>query len=266
MTVTISTINLYPVKSLGGSKINQGQLLFSGFSHDREWMLVKPDNSFMTLRSHPQMAMVQAIVEDEQLLLKSFGMETHSVPATNASMKKISTAVFGNSVQGNDVGDETAEWISQAIGDDCRLVAFAQDQVRQCDPEVSKQGDHTKFADAFPLLIVSEESLQDLNNRLDNPVTMDRFRPNIVVRGCEPFGEDNWRSIRINDLPLRVVAACARCSVPTVDPATGVMSGPEPIHTLSSFRQRDNEIYFGVNAIPDREGSIIVGDKIEITS
>jgi uncharacterized protein YcbX len=117
------------------------------------------------------------------------------------------------------------------------------------------------------LLLISRESLDDLNSKLAIPVGMNRFRPNMVVSGCGPFDEDNWTSIKINDISLRVIQACSRCSVPTVDPATGVLTGPEPIHTLSSYRKRDDgEVYFGINMAPDSTGLISVGDAVSVLS
>jgi uncharacterized protein YcbX len=264
MTITLSAINLYPVKSLRGISLQSSFLGLPGLSHDRTWMAVKPDGSFLTQRTHPQMALVETSIENERLVLGCFGMEAHTVATTTADMARCKTSVWGDAVHALDVGDETADWLSQAIGEDCRLVAFPSSETRQCDPSVSKPGDHTRFADAFPLLLISEASLEDLNGRLAQPVTMDRFRPNIVVSGCEAFAEDQWKNIRINGIPLRIVDACERCSVPTIDPTNGTLSGPEPIHTLSSYRQRDGEVYFGVNATPDAEGEISVGDTVVI--
>ena len=264
MTIIVSKIHLYPVKSMGGVFPTIAHLGFAGLTHDRQWMAVQPSGRFMTLRSHPQMALVETAIEDGQLVLHSFGMDSHSVPKGVEGGQRIHTEVFGDKVKAVDCGEDTANWLSQAIGEPSRLVTFPTDETRYCDPGVSKQGDHTQFADAFPLLIISEASLEDLNNRLDTPVTMDRFRPNIVVSGCEAFAEDGWRQIAINGLRLRVVQTCARCSVPTVDPSMGIMTGPEPIHTLSSYREENGEVYFGVNASPDNEGEISVGDPVTV--
>jgi len=227
-------------------------------------MAVKSDGSFLTQRIHPQMALVKTRIADGQLIMDCFGMDPHTVAPTVADMDRLNVEVWGDKVDALDVGDATAEWLSQAIGEPCRLVAFSVSAFRQCNPALSKPGDHTKFADAFPLLVVSEASLQDLNSRLLEPVTMDRFRPNIVVSGCEAYAEDRWTSISINGIPLRVVDACARCSVPTINPVNGTISGPEPIHTLSTYRQRHGEIYFGVNVTPDGEGNISLGDEVTV--
>ena len=265
MNITVSAINIYPVKSLGGIALDSAYLDFEGFNHDRAWMVVKPDGQFLTQRTHPQMALIHAEVAHGQLILNTFGMESHTARIANANMNRLQTEVWGDTVFAIDAGDDSANWLSQAIDDECRLVFFPANEVRSCDPQRAQPGDQTRFADGFPLLIISEASLADLNARLENPVGMDRFRPNIVVNGCAAFAEDKWRKIEVNGLPLRIVDRCARCSVPTVDQMTGTLSGPEPIHTLSSYREQDGEVFFGVNAVPDRTGTISIGDTVTLS-
>jgi uncharacterized protein YcbX len=264
MIFTVSAINIYPVKSLGGIPLDTAHLDYAGLDHDRAWMVVKPNGQFITQRTHPQMALVHTAIKDNQLVLSSFGMDAHTVTLAAAGMDRLNTEVWGDRVLALDTGDAAAEWLGQALGEECRLVHFPSSELRQCDPQKTKEGDHTRFADGFPLLVLSEASLVDLNSRLETPVGMDRFRPNIVIQGCPAFAEDEWRKIEVNSLPLRIVDGCPRCSVPTVDQATGVLSGPEPIHTLSTYRERDGEVYFGVNAVPDREGTISVGDAVKL--
>lgn len=262
MSLTISALNVYPVKSLGGFSLQQCRLELTGLTYDRRWMVVRPDGKMLTQRSHPQMALIGTSIENNSLVLDCFGMDSHTVPPTEATMNRVSSEVWGDEVPGIDLGDETARWLSQAIGDRCRLIAFPASEERLCDPEVSLPGDHTLYADGFPLLVVSQASLDKLNRKLEAPVSMSRFRPNIVVDGADPHAEDEWKAVQIGEIGLRLVQACARCSVPTVDPDAGVLAGPEPIHTLSSYRERDGEIYFGVNAAPDDEGLLSVGDVL----
>lgn len=264
MPIAISAINIYPVKSLGGISVASANLGYAGLDHDRAWMVVKPDGQFITQRTHPQMALVNADIEQDQLILNSFGMESHRVPVADTTMNRLHSEVWGDKVYALDTGDASAQWLSQALDEECRLVAFPSNEIRACDPQRSKSSDHTRFADGFPLLILSEASLTDLNNRLEMPVGMERFRPNIVVKGCLAFAEDGWSTIEINGLPVRIVDTCPRCSVPTVDPATGALTGPEPIHTLSTYRERDGEVFFGVNAAPDQEGLVSIGDSVNL--
>ncbi len=264
MPLTISQLHVYPVKSLRGISLAESDLQLAGLAHDRQWMLVDSKGAMMTQRSHPQMALVDTSLDDGVLVLDTFGMDTHRVPVTDAAMARRSSSVWGSAVSGIDVGDETADWLGQAIGEECRLIAFPASDTRPCDPEYSNPGDHTRYADGFPLLVVTQASLDYLNERLATPVSINRFRPNIVIDGANAHDEDDWRTLRIGDISMRLVKACARCSVPTVDPESGVLAGPEPIHTLSSYRRRDGEVFFGINASPDGEGRLAVGDTVSI--
>jgi len=264
----VTELYTYPVKSLAGISLEKAQLSFSGLEHDRHHMVVKPDGTFMTQRSHPQMALVETGFCGDRLVLSSFGMDDIVVDSPDlGSAPRVKTDIWGDAVNGIAHNKETSQWLSDAIGEDCMLLSFPLKEKRQCDLEFASEGDNTLFADAYPLLLISRESLDDLNSKLAIPVGMNRFRPNMVVSGCGPFGEDNWKSIKINDIRLRVIQACSRCSVPTVDPATGVLTGPEPIHTLSSYRKRDDgEVYFGINMAPDSTGLISVGDVVSFLS
>ena len=262
----VTALYTYPVKSLAGIALESADLIRTGLRFDRQWMLVEPDGTFMTQRLHPQMALVQPSIHDGTLTLSTFGMEDLIVdtPAPEPE-NRLQTAVWGDIVNGVIHEGPTNEWLSDAIGANCKLVSFPDDEIRSCDPACSSEGDHTHFADGYPILLTSQESLDDLNARLQEPIGMDRFRPNIVVSGCQPFEEDSWRNLEINEVGLRFAKHCGRCSVPTVNPATGMLEGPEPIRTLSGYRQRENgEIYFGVNLIPETTGTLHIGDRLRI--
>jgi len=264
MTVTVTALHLYPVKSLGSITVTSTKILRTGIQHDRNWMVVKPDGTFLTQRTHPQMALVETTIENNTLVLNSFGMDPLYVPTPGTEAARLETEVWGDGVSAIDTGDAAADWLSQAIGESCRLTLFPESEQRFCDPSVAKEGDHTMFADAYPLLVISEASLEDLNSRLATPVSMDRFRPNIVVSGCAAFAEDTWKAMVINGARFRMLDRCARCSVPTIDPTLGTLSGPEPIHTLNSYRSEGDEVYFGMNAASDGESLISVGDAVEL--
>jgi uncharacterized protein YcbX len=143
------------------------------------------------------------------------------------------------------------------------LVFFPDDEVRAVDPRYAQPGDRTAFSDGFPLLLISQASLDDLNGRLDTPISMLRFRPNLVVQGCAAFAEDHWKEMRIGDLRFRIVKPCSRCIIPSIDPATGER-GLEPLRTLASYRKRGDKIYFGQNVIADGQGEIRVGMTVEL--
>lgn len=271
----VAQLYTYPVKSLAGFSLDTAELTFSGFQFDRQWMVVKPDGMFMTQRTHPQMALVNTHLDDNKLILSSFGMEDLAVDKIDENGdNRLTTDVWGSGINGLVHNQTTNEWLSDAIGEECKLLSFPKAEKRQCDLKYASEGDHTLFADGFPLLVVSQESLDDLNSRLSSAVGMDRFRPNIVVQGCDPFAEDDWKNIEVNPennndqssgIVLRSVKACERCSVPTVHPKTGALAGPEPIHTLSSYRRKeDGEVYFGMSMVPESGGLIGVGDSVSV--
>lgn len=262
--VEISELHIYPVKALGGISLGTSRVQRTGLEYDRQWMVSKADGAFMSQREYPQMARVGTEMHNDQLFLSCCGMQGLAVPAIADDAPRLKTKIWGDHVHAlaGTAGVDT--WLSEAIGEPCRLVAFPGGEKRYCDPRVAHDDDCILFADGFPLLIISEASLQDLNNRLECPVAMDRFRPNIVIRGCNAFAEDSWKTIKINGVTIRCVAQCPRCLVPTVDPQRGIPAGPEPLATLSGYRKIDGKIMFGVNAVADMAGTISVGDTVNV--
>jgi uncharacterized protein YcbX len=163
-----------------------------------------------------------------------------------------------------DQGDEVAEWLSRFLRRPCRLVRMAEDHVRRVDPVYAvSEADQVGFADGYPFLIISEESLADLNARLAQPLLMNRFRPNIVVRGGAAYAEDGWCRVRIGGIEFSLVKACARCAITTTDQATAQV-GREPLATLATYRRVERGVLFGQNAIHAATGAIRVGDPLEV--
>ncbi len=189
-------------------------------------------------------------------------MQDHQVPAVSTDNASMQVEIWNERVNALHISEETDAWLTQAIDAPCRLVYIADDEIRQCDPEYADEGDHTGFADGFPLLLISQASLDDLNGRLQQSLPMKRFRPNLVVSGCSPYAEDSWDQIRIGDITLRVVKPCSRCVITTVDPETGVKGQGEPLRTLAGYRMRDNKIYFGQNLIHQQQGVLSVNQDV----
>lgn len=160
-------------------------------------------------------------------------------------------------------GDSADAWLSDFLDRPCRLVHMADETVRQVDLKYAALGDRTAFADGFPLLLISQASLDDLNSRLTDSVPMIRFRPNLVVSGCEPYAEDHWRKIRIGELTLRVVKPCSRCKITTVDPGSGE-TGSEPLKTLSGYRREGNRVFFGQNLVHEGTGELALDMPVEV--
>jgi uncharacterized protein YcbX len=171
--------------------------------------------------------------------------------------------VWRDEVEALHTGEEAARWASALLGAPASIVFMPDDVERPVRPDFAKAGDHVSFADAFPLLVATTASLDDLNARLDRPLPMNRFRPNVVVDGCAPWAEDGWRHARVGPVPLRLPKPCDRCVVTTTDQRTGER-GVEPLRTMATFRKIEGKVYFGVNAVPDARGSIAVGDPVTV--
>ncbi|MEE9395999.1 MAG: MOSC domain-containing protein [Methylococcales bacterium] len=262
--ITVSELNIYPVKSLAGIRLTESILDSKGLQYDRHWMVVDTNGRFMTQRQYPKMATIQPHLAQGVLVLTASAAKDLAVPDPLLEKQALKVRVWDATIEATRVSIETDEWLSRVLGVDCVLVYFPENTVRQVDPDYANVGDQTAFSDGFPLLLISEGSLTDLNQRLDQPVPMARFRPNIVVSGCEPFAEDDWRHIRIGNIRMRVVKPCSRCIITTIDPETGTKSSQEPLKTLFNFRKQGNQAMFGQNVIHDNEGCLKVGDAVDV--
>lgn len=252
----------YPVKSLAGASHERLMVGPRGPQGDRHWMVVDPQGRFLTQRQLPRMTLLQATLADGQLQLRDADNQRLTV-RTSAAGEAIVVQVWGDRVAALAPDPAADAWLSERLGRPCRLVCQPDDGVRPVDPAYGGPGDQVDFADGFPFLLISQASLDDLNARLEQPVEMRRFRPNLVVDGCEPYEEDRWRRIRIGDMTFRVVKPCSRCPIPSIDPDTGER-GAEPLRTLLTYRRRDNKVYFGQNLIHDGSGELAVGMPVEV--
>ena len=261
-TITLSELYIYPVKSLAGIALSQSDLQRTGLNYDRRWMVVAADGVFLTQRSQPQMALVHTRIDNGRLTLSKPGMLDLQVPWIRSDAQRMRVTVWRDTVDAARISDAVDKWISEAIGITCHLVFFPDDVQRGVNPEYSQPGDITAFADGYPLLLISQASLDDLNSRLQQPLPMKRFRPNLVVTGCEPYAEDQWKNIQIGEISLRIAKPCSRCAITTVDPETGQYTGKEPLRTLSKYRRQNNMVLFGQNLLHDNTGKIHVGDQV----
>lgn len=278
--LSVSSLHLYPVKSLGGVDVARAQVVERGFAHDRRWMVVDPDGRLITQRSHPKLALIQARLDEPKGEPRRLRLEPPGVPplvlpaaldegpqmhADETHADETQVEVWASRCVALDAGDEASGWFSEYLGESCRLVYMPETTHRPVDQNHGEPDDLVSFADGFPFLLIEQASLEDLNSRLDEPVPMNRFRPNIVVSGAEPFAADHWRRIRIGEVEFRVAKPCARCVMTTIDQATGRKTR-EPLRTLASYRRRDNEVLFGQNLIQDGGGVVRVGDSVEVLS
>lgn len=260
----ISALSIYPVKGMRGTTVRRAAAEFCGLQGDRRWMVVDGDGVFLTQRELPVLARIVPTVTSFGLMLKCDGGEIEVTRPPEISCD-VTVHVWRDDVPAQDTGDTVAEWLSERLKRRVRLVYLHDPDARRTDPHYAPTNPPVSFADGFPLLITTTASLDDLNRRMDTPVPMTRFRPNITVSGCSAWSEDTWRLIRVGTCLIRVVKPCARCAVTLVDQTTGDKPTPrEPLRTLATFRRARRGVMFGQNAIIIRKGTIRVNDPVEL--
>ena len=268
MTITVTAINIFPVKSLGGISLDASSITSRGLQHDRRLMVIDAHHEFLTQREYPLMATLQATINGDQLTLTSPFGDAISVPLEPPLMPTRTVKVWSSHVHSHTVSAEADEWLTNYLGIDARLVYMPDSAERRVAPDYAKNGEIVSFADGYPLLIASEESLADLNSRIvtnhGQPVPMNRFRANLVVRGCTAFAEETWQDFQIGSAIFRGVKPCTRCQVTTTDQATGEVRGPEPLRTLAIYRNSPNGVKFGMNLLPVKLGTVRVGVSLQL--
>jgi len=258
----LSAITVYPVKSCAGADRSSVELDRFGPSGDRRWMVIRPSGDFLTQRDFPLMSQIAVEETPGGIRLLGAGPALDiACPAAETPVRFV--RVWEDSVPAQDAGDAAADWLSGVLATPCRLVYMPGDAVRPVDGIYASQGETVGFADGFPLLLISRASLDDLNTRLPAAVPMNRFRPNLVVEGCEAFAEDGWRRIRIGDLEFDVAKPCSRCAIPSIIQESGERD-PHINRALASFRRREGQIYFGQNLLYRQLGRLSVGDSVEV--
>ena len=267
MGITLTAINVYPVKGLKGIALDEAHCGARGIEHDRRWMIVDPQGMFMSQRTHPRMATVWTELTPDSLLLSApdeDGVEVPFSPPPSPSMK---VQVWNSLVDAIPASREADLWLSSYLGSPCRIVYLPSESIRYSNNKYAGDGKQVGFADGYAYMVIGEASLEDLNRRLaakNHPaLPMNRFRPNFVVRGTDPYGEDRVRDIRIGEAAFRGVKPCGRCQVTTTDQSTGEVMGPEPLLTLASYRD-SNEFgqMFGMNMVSTGVGRVRVGDPV----
>jgi MOSC domain-containing protein len=257
----LSGLNIYPIKSARGIALDESQVDEFGLRYDRRWMVVDRSGQFLSQRSHARLALVVPSIRDGALRIDAPGMPTLETSLDPSPTVATRVTVWDDTCGATWLGEKAAEWFTQFLGCACSLVHMAGDTVRPADPAFASQPARVSFADGFPFLLISEESLADLNRRLAEPLPMNRFRPNLVVGGGEPYQEDGWSRIEIGGIRLSVVKPCGRCLVTTTDQNTGER-GKEPLRTLATYRKRDGEVMFGQNVVHEGTGRLRVGDPV----
>lgn len=276
---TLSQLILYPIKSCAAMPVNEAVATVAGLSahgvHDREWMLVTNEGQFLTQREFPRMATIVPRLEGDALVVSAPGLPPLSLAlAAQEASRTLRVQIWDDLVEADDCGDAAAAWFGQALDTRCRLVRFKPEAARPTSEKWTGGAPSAAlFADAYPLLLIGQAALDEINARMlaagRAPLPMDRFRPNLVVEGTDPFEEDYTASFKAGDIVIAPVKPCARCPIPAIDQATGI-PGPDPLDILQSWRSKailDGAVCVGMNCIVagGAGGILRVGQPLEVS-
>jgi uncharacterized protein YcbX len=260
----LSSIHVYPVKSAAPMTSDVARVESRGLEYDRRWLVVDTNGRFLTGREFARMTLIRAQPIDGGLQLDAPGMPTLRV-GTAESNATVPVTIWRSQVGARPMDARASTWLGEFLGRPARLVHMDASVRRSIDPEYAQPGDEVSFADGFPLLLISRAALDGLNARLDRPVSMLRFRPNLVVDGALAHAEDSWKRIRIGEVEFDVAKACTRCVFTTVDPDVGERDPEgEPLRTLIGYRRTPDGVTFGQNLIPRSTGTVRIGDRVEV--
>ena len=268
MALTLSQIYIYPIKSLGGISLETALVQERGLQYDRRWMLVDENNQFLTQRTFAEMALLQVELTADGLRVqhKIKPLAPLLIPFEPLTQEQFQVSVWDDVCTAIEVSIAANAWFSEALNRFCRLVYMPETTRRPVDTAHAHQGEIVSFADGYPILVIGEASLQDLNTRLENPVPMNRFRPSLVFTGGKPYEEESWNFFSIQKNQFQGVKPCSRCVLTTIDKNTAIKE-QEPLRTLSAYRRVGHKVLFGQNVLPLTPGSSIsIGDVIRVES
>ncbi|MDB5969555.1 MAG: hypothetical protein JWQ90_2005 [Hydrocarboniphaga sp.] len=270
MSIRLTALHIYPLKSCAALAPTQIEVETRGLAHDRRWMIVDAGRRFITGREQPRLVLIRAEPTPRGLLLRAPGLPDLLVAPPRASAERIEVTVWRSLVDAALASDEAHTWVSRFLRADCKLVYMDASAARPVDPEYAQPGDEVSFADAYPLLLISQGSLAALNAKLHQPVSMLRFRPNLVIDGVPAHAEDGWKRMRVGKIEFELLKPCVRCGFTTVIPETGALDPRgEPLRTLANYRRGVKGVQgviFGMNVIARGRGRMTVGDTVEVLS
>jgi uncharacterized protein YcbX len=267
----LSEIWIYPVKSLGGIKLQEAKVTDRGLEHDRRWLLIDENGMFLSQREHPELALFQPeIIGDLLKITHRLQLETIQFPlhqSFSEAKPKIDVTVWEDSIQAYEVDLIVSDWFSKILGFSARLVYMPEESYRKVESKYAvTEADINSFSDGYPFLLIGQSSLDDLNSRLKEALPMNRFRPNFVFTGGEAYEEESWKEFSIGELTFFGVKPCGRCVMTTVDQEKGKTSGKDPLRTLAKYRTVGNSVLFGQNLIGSGTGLVTVSDVITVLS
>jgi uncharacterized protein YcbX len=259
----LSRIFIYPIKSVRGIAIGETQVETTGPVQDRRWMLVDEQGIFLSQRKLPRMVLIEPHFDGRDLVLTAPGTSPLVVRSWCGEGEWIPVRIWRDNLTLPHPDQEYDEWLSSFLGQRCRLVHLPDEVRRNVEPPFDDSQWQVSLADGYPLLVVTQASVDLLNAKLASPVRVEHFRPNLVLADAAPHAEDNLNEVRIGSVELRIVKACARCSVVLVDPATANV-GVEPLRALAGYRAMPRGVMFGQNALVVTPGQLRVGDAVAI--
>lgn len=259
----VSELFIYPIKSLGGIAVSNAVVTDRGLQYDRRWMLVDTNNNFMTQRECAEMALLQTEILKDALKVFHKKKGTSITIPLETKGERITVHVWSDQCKGIVVDKNIDEWFSEVLQKNCQLVYMPGTTKRRVDGRYALNKEITNFSDGYPFTTIGQSSLDDLNNRLEEKLPINRFRPNIVFTGGEAYEEDGWAHFTINDINFYGVKLCARCAITTIN-QDNIKKGKEPLKTLAIYREKNNKIYFGQNLLHHGEGALHIGNEIKL--
>ncbi len=269
--IVVSQLWIYPLKSMRGISLDSSQLQKRGFMFDRRWMLVDQDKRFLSQRQLPRMSLIETELAEFGLAVRAPDMPVLIIPYPDTQIElydEFEVYCWDDVIMAQHINTAIDNWFSEFLATDCQLVYMPESSLRAVDSNFAINDDITSFSDGYPNLLISEASLDDLNQRMEIQLTISRFRPNIVVSGCLPYAEDSFGHFFIEQSEFYAVKPCSRCVITTINPETGEKQSPEPLKTLALYRKKAHKVYFGQNLLHKVDylhtNRIKVGDKLRI--
>lgn len=277
--MNVTEINIYPVKSLGGISLKESIVEKRGFEFDRRWMLTGKNGEFFTQREFPKMATLSVEINEESLSVSNSENEKIEVPFQFEKSELQKVTVWNSVCDALILPNEISGWFSNVLETECQMVYMPDESEREINKIFNQNNEIVSFADGYPFLLIGENSLNDLNEKLEFKLPMNRFRPSIVIDGAEAFAEDAWEKIQIGETIFRATKPCARCVMTTVEQEKGEFDGREPLKTLAKYRLAKNifpetfdsldlnanAVLFGKLFVAENSGGKIkIGDAVNI--
>lgn len=261
MNYEVKELYIYPIKSLAGIRVESAKSEEMGFENDRRWMLIDEENQFITQRKNPILSQFYPKIIADSIEI-SFQDLKHEFLINETVDEPIFSKVWDDKSRVFEVNKETSKWFSKILGLECKLVKIANNGDRKHNSSKLNITLNVSLADGYPYLLIGSKSLDFLNEKLEEKITIARFRPNIVISTEIPHEEDSFENFQIGNVKFKNAKPCGRCIMVNNDPKSGIVK-KEPLNTLSSYRKVDNSVLFGTNVMCLNEGTIAVGDALK---